>query len=456
MRYVTKNLVLWALVSLLVALPSAAQEATCKPETIQQLWNSLMPKKAQNAVADNLKKQDEGANPGDLENDASKKSFLPFLRFALDRLGVLSTDQNSFSVSQRIDLGSSPLELNVQGKIQEPQIYEALKELLPEDNRQSRIDDLLSDLEESDDFTLSLSANLRNRNFGRDLDTYGDLFNDLWAEEPFDGAVALAQVITEITSDPKIPDIDESTNLCSIQDEAIRRRLRNAVVRAAQEEAAAAESLDKQLKATRLSEFYKLVDNQPQLHLTSAYRWRDKLLGPSGFSAKLSYEHGFANVNRLRKRYGEKVTLNEYSDYLSDPTTQSLLEHDDRLSGSIEYQDDRNDRIVLPGDGIDLEIGQGRLLKSTLTYGRSLLVDTNRRVLSRIDLSASYENVSNDPLRQDRGVASVTYSARVRDPWFFTVALNYANHAKFLPESDREFGAHVGISYNLFSKEKDN
>lgn len=455
MRYTTKSLALGSLISLLAAFPAIAQQAPCQSETIQQLWSS---KTAQHTVADSLKKQDEGANPGDLENEASKKSFLPFLRFALDQLGVLSQDKNSFSVSQRIDLGSSPLELNVQGKVQEPQIYEALKEKLPEKDRQSRIDALLSDLNESDDFTLSLSANLRNRNFGRDLDTYGDLFTTLWRKQKgsVEATVDLPRVITEITADPKIPDIDENTDLCSIQDEATRSRLREAVVSAAREEAAAAEDFKQRLKTTRLSEFYKLVDNQPQIHLTAAYRWRDKLLGPSGLSAKLSYEHGFANVNRLRKQYGDQLTLENYSDYISDPTTQSFLEHDDRLSGSIEYQDDRNDRIVLPDDGINLEIGKGRTLKGTLTYGRSLLVDANRQVLSRIDLSASYENVSDDPLRQDRGVASVTYSARVRNPWFFTVDLNYANHAKFLPKSDRDFGAHVGISYRLFSKESDN
>jgi hypothetical protein len=51
-------------------------------------------------------------------------------------------------------------------------------------------------------------------------------------------------------------------------------------------------------------------------------------------------------------------------------------------------------------------------------------------------------------------VASVTYTWRFRDPWFFTVVFNYANHAKFLPESDEDFGAHLGLSYKLFSEPK--
>jgi hypothetical protein len=462
MRALFKNFAVWTFTALLcgTVMPAAAQQA-CVPETIDKLWNSAQEQGAQVAVASELQKQDEGADPGNLENDASKKSFLPFLRFGLDRLGVLSEDQNAFSVSQKIDIGSSPLEFNIKGKVEEPQIHEALKELLPEDGRQARIDEILADLDESDDFTLTLSSNLRIGNFGRDLDVYGDLFTSLWSSEPIDNALALATAITEITNDPTIPPdlvIDETTDLCSIPNEALRRKLRDKVVRAAQEEAEAKEVLSRRLEETRLSEFYKLVDNQPQLHLTTAYRWRDAVLGPSGLSAKLSYEYGFANVNKFRKAANKdnQITLEDYSDYLSKPRTQAFLEHDDRISGSIEYVDDRKDRILLPDDGIDLTIGNGTSLKLTGTYGRSLRVAPDLRVLSRVDLSASYEDISDDPQRQDRGIASVTYSARVRDPWFFTIVFNYANHAKYLPQSDKDFGAHVGISYNLFSKEDGN
>jgi hypothetical protein len=72
---------------------------------------------------------------------------------------------------------------------------------------------------------------------------------------------------------------------------------------------------------------------------------------------------------------------------------------------------------------------------------------------SRIDLTGSYESVSDDPARKDRGVLSLTYSNRLLDSLGAAIGISYANHAEFLPKSDHELSAHFGISYRMFPQD---
>ncbi len=66
----------------------------------------------------------------------------------------------------------------------------------------------------------------------------------------------------------------------------------------------------------------------------------------------------------------------------------------------------------------------------------------------RVDFVGSYENVSNDPQRQDRGVATLTITRKFGN---LTVPLGivYANHGEFLGDVNKQLSAHVGLKFDL-------
>ena len=67
----------------------------------------------------------------------------------------------------------------------------------------------------------------------------------------------------------------------------------------------------------------------------------------------------------------------------------------------------------------------------------------------RFDLKASYEDFSDDPVRQDRGVATATFSYPVSPGFFLTLGAVYATKPEFRGEVDEEISARLGLTYKL-------
>jgi hypothetical protein len=67
----------------------------------------------------------------------------------------------------------------------------------------------------------------------------------------------------------------------------------------------------------------------------------------------------------------------------------------------------------------------------------------------RLDLVANYEDVSDDPMRQNRGVATLTVTRRFGS-MAVPFGIVYATRGEFLGEVDKQLSAHVGLKLNLF------
>jgi hypothetical protein len=121
-----------------------------------------------------------------------------------------------------------------------------------------------------------------------------------------------------------------------------------------------------------------------------------------------------------------------------------------KLSVAIEYKQAATQTIDLSEFSVTTPLARAgaHSLVYSVTYGYPFMMTSVGRE-GRIDGALNYENLSGDPDKRDRLVGSVTYTQKVNDAITFPISLSYANHSRFLPESDKKFGMHFGISYKL-------
>jgi hypothetical protein len=121
----------------------------------------------------------------------------------------------------------------------------------------------------------------------------------------------------------------------------------------------------------------------------------------------------------------------------------------DRLSFAIEYGQSRAETVDLSTYGVTTPIARNSVhsLVYSLSWGRPL-PDTRLKD-TRIDAAVNYENISNDPTKKDRFIASLTWSQKLSDTMTLPLSITYANHAKYLTDPDRKLGVHFGINYKI-------
>jgi hypothetical protein len=215
------------------------------------------------------------------------------------------------------------------------------------------------------------------------------------------------------------------------------------------------------LAATGLDQLSDLVLRQPQLLFTATRRFRDELVGPDAFGAKVTYEHSFANYSGFLGKAGascqsSKLSPNgsagsladaaecyaALSNYLEDHA--ETLEAEDRISFSLEYRKVSAVNIVIPEDSVSLAIPKTNRMIGSLGYGRVL---PRGAAKDRVDFKADYDsNVSGKAGGKSRVIASITYTRKIAgmDVPFGIV---YANKSEFLEGVDKQVSLHVGVKF---------
>ena len=69
----------------------------------------------------------------------------------------------------------------------------------------------------------------------------------------------------------------------------------------------------------------------------------------------------------------------------------------------------------------------------------------------RFDAKLSYEDFSDDPSRQDRGLATLTFSYPVGQGFFVTLGAVYATKPEFRGDVDEEISTRLGFTYKLIT-----
>jgi len=431
------------------------------------------------AIEDRLARQATGLGSSATGLESAVEDFLPLLRLALVASGVEANAQaGDFEYKLPVGGVRLPLDLKLRAAFNELQVFEPLKLAIQEEEREELVAGFTEQLTDGDDVTLGLHANSVTEQLGRRFrrELFQKLFSTLFEKhtataeaeardklnEMIDklGEAAASAVKEGKPAIVSVPPESISTNLHfdQILDADWRRKLLEQVPLAALEAEASRAALVARAQEAGLFKLADLGHNQPQFHGSLSYRDRREAAGPDETIGMLTYEWSGTNLNSLRKACGgdiKAITLRCYSDYVNEAEIAEGLEDDDRFTLSAEYRDRKRFLFALPEptEPFDLPSGESLILK--LTYGRSVGAGPFGAGNARIDINGTYENIDDDPSRQDRGVATLTYSDRMLKALGVSVSISYANHAKFLPETEDELSAHFGISLRAHGGEEE-
>ncbi len=135
-----------------------------------------------------------------------------------------------------------------------------------------------------------------------------------------------------------------------------------------------------------------------------------------------------------------------------------------RFSFSLEYMEADEEKLDLSmvtvpegetvtGDLANILVPEFEKLIVSAGYSRNFAAASTSQQPFRLDFVAKYEDVSNDPMRNDRLVATLTVTSKFGG-LSLPFGLVYANHSEFLTDVDEELSAHLGLKFDGFTGKK--
>ncbi|MGZ8710882.1 MAG: hypothetical protein ACXW28_11730 [Thermoanaerobaculia bacterium] len=202
-------------------------------------------------------------------------------------------------------------------------------------------------------------------------------------------------------------------------------------------------------------------------------RIRRETVGPNEFSVKATWEIGpgqkeletFRTSDCGRALYrvqasAESISgtcVEEFAEAVVDATNDPLTFHQARIAFSLEgkWLEANEVRIADPLVEIPGKNSHSIAIAASGGYdvftGTTSMPDKSTK-RGRLDFSLTYDDVTDDPLRNDRLIASITYTQRAGEELQFPITLMYASDSDYLTNVDRKLNAHFGISYKVPSK----
>lgn len=247
------------------------------------------------------------------------------------------------------------------------------------------------------------------------------------------------------------------------------------------------EDLDKRTLGPDFNRIDELIANQPQLIFEGGYNLREDLTGPDERSFSLCYEMGLSgNVNDFRswaKSQAEQGvtectpkslpavgTHYEYDClklYLESEPAMAMIGNESAAARSghrlaIVARYSRTDPLDFsrPEQDFTFALDETEKLTFSLTYGRYFKSFQLPNLVSvypglggeavgnaRFDLEAKYDDVTGDPMRQSRFVATLTVSQKMTDNTVLSLSAVYAEKPEYLGEVDEKVSANFGIKW---------
>jgi hypothetical protein len=453
-------------VTFLAALPVLAQGRCELSDTMTQCFDRyrMLPDEyvKQEEVA--LQEQPTGVDTSGANLTTGTKDFSPLMALAAllgqgtsGGSGTLVFDHNFHlpTFDKLNDSNNAQLKavLNTQ-----PTISGALRAKLHEKTLDDQIPRIEQKIGELDDFTVQLTYNFTNNSTGRGFEQYKKNYKNLcnvayadWKKQADKWIDATRETLGESFKQAP-PDSEVSF------DKMVPAMAAQALV-LTEAQARQLASTNPQVKRdAALASYYMLLDNQPQFHLTAERKFRDPLVGPDELMVDVTYEWSRVNLNAATKKcdgnWGTEECLDAYTAYVNgeekgkgEEEMRKEMEQGDRLSFTGEYVD-------IGGDSIDAGLSELGTLVLEPVHKLTLKLDWSRKLSFgegdpvKMDLAASYEDVSDDPHRQDRGVASLTLTCRVGN-MEIPFGIVYANHGEFLGDVDARLSAHIGLNFKM-------
>jgi len=385
----------------------SSPECSARLQDIQQKQVDKKMEDTQNSLEENL--QDLLLGASEVSGAGVREDFLRRFLLGLDFPG-LSEDDGLLSFRYNTPGGA----LGFEAHANKPILFEKLKEAIPEADRESKAADLDKTLGDFDDISFSLKVNLRptNTRLGRNLETYTEPAGMLLKEAK-----------------------KEATRVAAFGVSSAR----------------AFESRIEELG------FYSLADlaaNQPQFSFQLTGRQRADLIGPDKIEASLVWELGLgANLNMLQKELAESRCQADkvgcIQAFLAD--ADDAVERKWRLSFKAAYSE--TDAYDSPIEGVDFHLDKAQSLIASATWGGVLsyskAADGKTIENNTFALEGNYEDVTGDEERQNRFVATATFTQHLTDDMSFQLTAVWANKPEYRGEVDKALGARAGIRYKF-------
>lgn len=488
---------------LLPAIAAPAAEPICdRSRSLKHCYQSLRAVPVVDAAEERIA---TAATPG---TTSSLLNLIPSSAASLGISGLTDTSDN-LSYDKVFELGDGwKLDLGLT-VFRDPALFEALQEALPEENRSQIVETLSQDI---GDFAkvdgkavLSWEGKLGDHRFGRDPERYQEGSVTGWVEEGFtrfkpegardplarwgieEAADSIAAYPGEFWSDPL-------KELVDVLGEGEVRKLEAGVKQAADDAKRVAAGFESWL-GTFAEQAGQLVTNQPQLLFEGEYDERSDLTGPSQWSARLCFEMGLSgNLNDFRQ-WARKQDTGKYAEvcgptagtgadaeygydclqaYLGTRSGVGLREsaamrRGHRLAIAAAYTETRGLHVDRPDLGAEFDLDPSETLTGSATYGLYLpklrlpnllwyftpSAGSQPTGFSRFDLQAKYDDVSGDPMKQSRFVATATLSQKMSNNTTLSLSAVYANKPEYLGEVDEEVSAHFGFKWEADRSQPD-
>jgi hypothetical protein len=237
--------------------------------------------------------------------------------------------------------------------------------------------------------------------------------------------------------------------------------------------------LDAATRALHFEALPALIDNQPQLTLSATYHDPNKFVGQRTYGVRITIETGNRNFNSVLRAYRQALEKGNVT-VINQPTpvdvnslenaieevaaetkaaTQTKLvfnfgfQHHDQYDLEYTYQNSaaamqRPAAVQTPGS-VSLHLPASDEWTAKLQWSTLFLATSIAGGNPRLDISAEFLKVRNDPARQDRTVARVSYTVPLQGGGSLPFTLTYANRGEFLGQQNKLLSAHLGLSWKI-------
>lgn len=439
------------ILAVLAAAPLAGQSRCKRSDTLQECldrYQDAYVQEMEDRQAEAFETEPTGIDTGGTSLATNSKDFSPLMALSA-LLGQSSTEEGTgnlvydlnFLIPGLAEEGARNGQLEAVVNLQ-PQVSELIRNALQAPEREAEVEPLQEKLGELADYRIRFTYNHTSDSLGRSFAQHEEDYERMCR-------TALDMAGQEDTPPTALVDrgdlrMDQRMEDMAPEQEMVARQRLQAMER--EMEARVSDVLS----AAGLASYHQLVDNQPQFHFTAERKIRDPLVGPDELSVKVTYEGSWRNLNRATRGCEgdwDEDCLRKYMDYVE--TWEDAIDKAYRFSFSGEYVDTDGETIDTGLQGLDPLVSEdARKLVLRAGWGRDLDLGDGEPV--KLDLVGSYEDVSDDPNRQDRGILRLTLTRNV-GKMSIPLGIVYANHGEFLDAegTDARLSAHVGLTFKM-------
>src|SRR6185295_7342006 len=113
----------------------------------------------------------------------------------------------------------------------------------------------------------------------------------------------------------------------------------------------------------------------------------------------------------------------------------------DRFFLAVEYAHRSDYHVALPADLVNLSLAGTWDLTGSFGLGRYVAVNKKGEEVGRIDLEGQYIYHHDDPERENRFVATATYTQRLSGSLLLAAGFSWASQPEFLGAVDKKVSA---------------